>query len=390
MASNQLLDSLHLRGFLSFGPESEPVKLTGLNVLIGPNGVGKSNFIEAIELLHATPTDFAGAIRLGGMPSDWIWHGEPKISTAKIEAVLTGQPRLRYEIEFAEESEDESLRIQKETLENAENSFSYYSGGFFPCIKVLDPNTDNYINLDISSWDSEQSIFSMEKYTDEDLCPAIARVGHSFKNIKICRDWEFSPAAAFRNPQPINSPVDGLSPQTINLGRMLNDLEHRPEWERFEELMSRFLPGCTRLSTKIFPDSSIQVYLHEEGLNAPIPATRLSNGTLRFLTFLAILLNPGASPLICIDEPEMGLHPDAVALLADVLLEASEKTQLIVTTHSDTLVSALTYHAESVLVCDNVGGGTELRRLESEKLAYWLEKYLLGDIWRMGDLGGNP
>ncbi len=73
MASNQLLDSLHLRGFLSFGPGSEPVKLTGLNVLIGPNGVGKSNFIEAIELLHATPTSFLDAIRIGGMPKDWIW-----------------------------------------------------------------------------------------------------------------------------------------------------------------------------------------------------------------------------------------------------------------------------------------------------------------------------
>ena len=72
---NKLLESLQLKGFLSFSPKSEPIALTNLNVLIGPNGVGKSNFVEAIELLHATAADFSGAIRLGGTPNDWIWHG---------------------------------------------------------------------------------------------------------------------------------------------------------------------------------------------------------------------------------------------------------------------------------------------------------------------------
>lgn len=76
-------------------------------------------------------------------------------------------------------------------------------------------------------------------------------------------------------------------------------------------------------------------------------------------------------------------------LLADLLAEASEKTQLIVTTHSDVLVSALTDQIESVLVCDYLENGTELRRLESAKLTHWLGKYRLGEIWRLGKLGGN-
>ncbi len=87
--NNTLLNSLQLKGFLSFSPKSEPVALTSLNVLVGPNGVGKSNFIEAIELLHATPADFSGVIRLGGTPNDWIWHGGKGATAARIEALLS-------------------------------------------------------------------------------------------------------------------------------------------------------------------------------------------------------------------------------------------------------------------------------------------------------------
>src|SRR5207244_4994904 len=104
---------------------------------------------------------------------------------------------------------------------------------------------------------------------------------------------------------------------------------------------------------------------------------------------LALLLAPEPPPLLCMEEPELGLHPDAVSLLADVLVQASARTQLIVTTHSDALVSALTDQAESVLVCEN-RGGTVLRRVESARLAHWLDKYRLGEIWRIGELGRNP
>ena len=127
-----LFNSLHLKGFLSFGPDSQPVKLTNLNVLIGPNGVGKSNFIEAIELLHATPADFDGAIRIGGTPNDWIWHGGQEIKAARIEAMLSRTrktPELRYVIEFTESGS--RLEISDEVLEPSKPAprFCYYRHG---------------------------------------------------------------------------------------------------------------------------------------------------------------------------------------------------------------------------------------------------------------------
>jgi predicted ATPase len=155
------------------------------------------------------------------------------------------------------------------------------------------------------------------------------------------------------------------------------------------DAIRRFLPRFKRLSTLV-QGGTIQIFLHEDGLRTPIPATRLSDGTIRFIALLAILLKADAAPLICLEEPELGLHPDALTLIAGLLVEASQHTQLVVTSHSDVLVSALSEHAESVVICENVAGASRFSRLESDKLQFWMEKYKLGEIWRMGELGGNP
>jgi len=399
----KLLDSLQLQGFLSFAPQSEPVRLTNLNVLIGPNGVGKSNFIEAIELLRATPTDFSGLIRLGGAPSDWIWHGDKEASFAHIEAILSpddSTPQLRYTIEFVESAG--RLEIADEVLEEANKAdprandvrFYYRFQRGRPVINIRETHKNEtgkreytQRKLKRESIDPQQSILSQRK--DPDLYPEVTATARRFGSIQVFREWSFGRSAALRVAQPSNLPTDVLLPQLVNLGLVLNDLEHRgSEWTRFNNLMHDFLPRFTRLTTKISA-GSVQVYLHEDGLSVPVPATRLSDGTLRFLAILAILLHPRSAPLICIEEPELGLHPDAMSLLADLLVEASEKTQLVVTTHSDLLVSALTEQTEAVLVCDYLENGTELRRLERAKLAHWLEKYRLGEVWRLGKVGGN-
>jgi predicted ATPase len=104
---------------------------------------------------------------------------------------------------------------------------------------------------------------------------------------------------------------------------------------------------------------------------------------------LAILCDPDPPRLICIEEPELGLHPDILPTLADLLKTASERTQLIVTTHSDILVDAMTEMPECVVICEKHEGKTEMTRLSSEELAAWLEQYRLGDLWIKGQLGGK-
>ena len=169
---------------------------------------------------------------------------------------------------------------------------------------------------------------------------------------------------------------------------MLNQIEHR-DGRRFDDLLARFFPRYERMTTRI-SGGTVQFYLHETGFRAPIPATRLSDGTIRFIAILAILLSPSPPPLVCIEEPELGLHPDAVALFADLLSEASTSMQLIVTTHSDALISELTNQPKAVITCERPGEGTVLKRLDPDRLRSWLDDYRLGDLWRMGELGANP
>jgi predicted ATPase len=110
---------------------------------------------------------------------------------------------------------------------------------------------------------------------------------------------------------------------------------------------------------------------------------------LRYLCLLAVLCHPNPPPLICIEEPELGLHPDVLPTLATLLKEASTRTQLIVTTHSDVLVDSMSDQPEAVLVAEKSDTGTTLTRLDGKKLKPWLEKYRLGQLWTRGEIGGT-
>jgi predicted ATPase len=131
---------------------------------------------------------------------------------------------------------------------------------------------------------------------------------------------------------------------------------------------------------------TVQVFFHESRF--AIPATRLSDGTLRYLCLLAVLCHPAPPPLICIEEPELGLHPDMMPTIARLLKAASERTQLIVTTHSDILVDELSEQPDAVVVCERNEGRTAMKRLESKALGEWLKKYRLGQLWIQGGLDG--
>ena len=232
----------------------------------------------------------------------------------------------------------------------------------------------------------DQSVLAQRK--DPELYPEITWIGRKFGEIQTFREWTFGRFASLRQPQPVDLPDDRLLSNNRNLGLILNRVEFRDP-RRFNKIMRRFFPRFERMVTRIH-GGAVQFYLHETGFNSPIASTRLSDGTMRFAALLAILLAPSPPPLVCIEEPELGLHPDAAALLGKLLVEASERMQLVVTTHSDALVSALTNQPESVVLCERPGAGTTLRRLDSEELTQWLNDCALGDLWRMGHLGANP
>lgn len=392
------IETITPQGFLSFGPEATPIHLQPLNVLIGANGSGKSNLIELVEFLRAAPTGLASAVREGGSGiAEYLWKGDTVSRHGSISAICNvpgiADP-LRYKIALAPVAE--RLEVVDEVLEECvprtrRDTDVYFFYRFQDGRPVI--NTRQSDGKVVERALRRESIVPFESVLsqrrDPDLYPELTAIANQFSMISTYREWSIGRYAPLRRAQSASEPNDRLKPDARNLALVLNSIEHTGQWIRLKAYLRRFLPRFSDLTTLINA-GTVQVYLHEEGLSSPIPATRLSDGTIRFIALLAILLRPEATPLICLEEPELGLHPDALSLVAELLLEASATTQLIVTTQSDALISRLSDNVDSVIVCENLRGRSSLRRLEREQLAHWLENYTLGDIWKIGEIGGNP
>jgi predicted ATPase len=305
--------------------------------------------------------------------------------------MVTGRP-LKYRLSFTTiglrvNIIDEAIE-EVETPSGAEPYFYYTFQQGRPVINIRVRTPEGKQPERTMQWDDrslDQSVLAQRK--DPNLYPELYWLGWQFQSIQTFREWTFGRYGALRWPQRADLP-ERLLPDSSNLALVLNQIEHK-SGPVFNEHLKRFFPRFERMSTSI-SGGTVQFYLHESGFRAPIPTTRLSDGTIRFIAMLATLLSPSPPPLVCMEEPELGLHPDAVALLADLLVEASQRMQLVVTTHSDAFVSALTNQPAAIVACERPGAGTVLRRLDPERLADWLDDYRLGDLWRMGELGANP
>ncbi len=390
-----LLRSLHLQNFLSFGPNTPELALGPLNLLIGANGSGKSNLIEAVCLVRSSPTSLANTLRQGGGVQEWIWKGDDK-GIASVGAVIAGrkgQQSLRHVIEFKPENQlfhlcDERIENEHPDLGEEVPYFFYKYQDGRPVVNVWGKRRDQKREtreLKRETVDADSSILAQRK--DPEQYPEITHLGQQYGGIRAYREWAFGRNTIFRVPQRADMRNDRLEEDFSNLGLFLNRMRRSPD---AKNEMLRYLhdlyEGVDDFETSI-EGGSVQVFFSEGSFS--IPATRLSDGTLRYLCLLAILCDPNPPPLICIEEPELGLHPDILPKIADLLVEASRRTQLIVTTHSDILVDAMTERPEAVVVCEKYDGQTQMKRLSTDDLGVWLEKYRLGQLWTRGDLGGT-
>lgn len=385
---NILLRELTPCNLLSFGPDTEPIPLKALNVLIGPNGSGKSNFIEAVAVLRAAPGDLRAPISRGGGVTEWIWKGNPS-GEASLDAVLAyprGSQPLRHKIWFS--AYGQTFQLVDENIENeapypgeVRPYFYYHYQRGRPYIYVKDEPR----GLQRDSVEPDRSILAQRR--DPETYPELTYLANIYEKMRVYREWSFGRNAVFREPQKADMRNDRLEEDFSNLGLFLNRLRRNPKAK------NSILGGLHDLYDGIddfdvsVEGGTVQAFFTEG--NFIIPATRLSDGTVRYLCLLAILCDPEPPPLICIEEPELGLHPDVLLKVADLLVDASKRTQLIVTTHSDILVDSLTDVPETIVVCEKHNGQTQMRRLKSEELANWLEKYRLGELWTRGELGGT-
>lgn len=386
-----LIQRIKLKNILSFGPDAQELELKPLNVLIGPNGSGKSNLIEVIGLLQAAPRDLQQPIRESGGVSNWVWRGEPRETFAEVEVVMPhGNDRLlRYRLTFYEDNQ--RFRLHSESLRRVADDVDpdpipYFDAGSNNVHLLYEDarRETGRSTIKVKPVTADQSVFANIKgpqYRE------ITQTGEHVQGIRFYREWKFGRHSPLRKPQQADLPNDFLMENGRNLGLVLNRLMREPK------AADRLLAALRELYADIvdfhmnIEGGTVQVFLREGDIT--VPATRLSDGTLRYLCLLAILCHPKPPPLVCIEEPELGLHPDILPRIADLLREVSERCQLVVTTHSDVIVDALTDVPESVIVCEKNQGRTTLKRLDTDDLSEWLKRYQLGELWASGGIGGN-
>jgi predicted ATPase len=389
-SDQRLLLRIKLENLLSFGPGSAPLELQNLNILIGPNAAGKSNLIEALSLIRALPVsaassnmDLRGVVRRGGGVNEWVWKGggNRMVSIDVVVNNLKGKKRLRHVFSFP--GDEQGFRLEDERIENETAKMGeppFYSDG-----KPMERTFAAFKRRFAEKVNTELSILSQLR--DPEHYPEITYLGEVYEKIRIYREWAFGRNTVFREPQRADMRNDRLEEDFSNLGLFLSRLRKTPKTKAaILGNLKDLYEGVSDFEVHV-EGGTVQVFFTEGDF--PVPATRLSDGTLRYLCLLAILCDPAPPPLICIEEPELGLHPDILPKLADLLVQASQRTQLIVTTHSDVLVDAMTERPEAVIVCEKHEGKSEMRRLKKEDLTSWLDKYRLGQLWTRGQIGGT-
>ena len=390
-ADVRLIRRLKISGMLSFGPKGIDLELEPLNVLIGANGSGKSNFIEALALLQAAPRDLSAPIRRMGGISEWLWKGDDAPGTATIDATVSYPNKdipLRHVLEITERGE--RCQVVDERIENAQPYprcqdtrfyYRYQKGN-----PVINDSKGEELTLRPDTIRPGESILSQRD--DPDHYPKLHWLGKQYRSIRLYRNWELGPDAGLRQSPRADQPNAFLTERGENLPLMLSKLRGDGR-QQFVKTLQQIYDGIVDFQVEV-GDGRATLFLVEQGAGGRyIPASRLSDGTLRYMAIAAILLDPQPPPLVVIEEPELGLHPDVVLCIGEMLIQAAERTQLVVTTHSRVLVNALEYYPSSVVVCEKYDGESQFERLDPEYLSFLLEKYSLGYLWSTGEIRGN-
>ncbi|NLX27009.1 MAG: AAA family ATPase [Lentisphaerae bacterium] len=386
-----LFNRIKIDGMLSFGPGAEglDLELAPLNILVGANGSGKSNLLEAFSLLHASPVNLPSPVKEMGGVKEWLWKGETQAKIANLEAIInvsSSKQPVRHTLSITEhggrfEVVDERVENEK-PYQGQTNPYLYYA--YRHGNPVLNDFSEKKRALKRENVNPEESILS--QFKDPERYPVLSDLAASYRSLRLYRNFIFGPNASLRREQSSHGRSDFLVDGGENLSLVISKIQMQVRKELIASLRKLY-EEITDIHLQI--DGGNVLLFLEEGSGRHIPSTRLSDGTLRYLCLLAILLHPSPPQFIAIEEPEIGLHPDLIPELARLLRAASQRTQLVVTTHSRMLIDAFNDEPESVVVCEKYQGVSRFHRLSADGLKGWLEKYSLGQLWSMGEIGGN-
>lgn len=365
-----VLKKIRISGYKSL--REQTIDLQPINILIGGNGVGKSNFLSFFRMLNYITSKALQlyVARVGGA-NTLLYYGAK--SSPQFECSLTFDTKAGsnvYEAKFACAAGDTLIFLDElvsftRTNSSAKTPKSLGSAGH------------------------------KETMLDDAKVPELAKTAQVIKSImSMWRVYHFhdtSPDARVKKKCSI-ADNEYLRDDAGNLAPFLYRLrsEHPAYYGRIVEYVRLFAPwfGDFVLKPDVENTGTISLSWREKDSDYPFGVDQLSDGTLRMMALISMLLQPSLPSCIILDEPELGLHPFALRLLADIIKATSRKSQVVVATQSAYFVDQFT--ANDILVAERSNKQSVFKRLDESALELWLKEYSLGELWEMNVFGGRP
>ena len=363
-----MLDSITVEGFKSIA-SIQDLELGPINVLIGPNGSGKSNFIGVFSFLHA--------IRSGRL-QEYVRRAGGADRILRFGSRTTEE--LFFYISFDDQTNQYEIRLQATETD----TLSPYGEivYFWDKLRYSKPYEDSLFGRRGEAGISEQYDKGIPRH-----------VQNYFDSWRPYHFHDTSSTSPMRKTSIVND-NRFLRTDGSNLAAYLHLLRMKRETEynlirRTVQLVAPFFDDFL-LQPMAINEEFIRLDWRHKGTDAYFDVSSFSDGTLRFVALATLLLQPASlrPSVILMDEPELGLHPYAITLLAALVKQASISTQVILATQSPVLLNH--FDPGDVLVADRVEGRTQLSRLDAGKLRDWLDDYSLGQLWEKNELGGRP
>lgn len=367
------ISRINIKNFKSI-KDSGDIEIRPINILIGPNGVGKSNFINFFKLLNSIYNQrLRGFVAENGYSDKLLYFGRKK--TKFIEGTIVFKPESknvnnRYDFKLVPQSNGSGFFFEKDA-----GGFNRYASGFNELWDFLNFGGE----------------FKEESELTNNTSTRAEYLKDYFQEFKIFHFHDTGNNSPLKQPSKINDNRT-LREDGSNLASYLFSIkETNPKYFKIiEKTIKSVAPYFEKfdLQPDVLNNNVIELSWLENNSDEIFNAHNLSDGTLRFIALATLLLQPNLPKTIIIDEPELGLHPFAIQKLAALIKSVSLKSQVIISTQSVGLINQ--FQIEDLIIVNRENFQTTFNRLEFEEFKEWLEEYSLGELWEKNLLGGRP
>lgn len=351
------MDYIEIKGFKSI--KEARIEMGSINILIGANGSGKSNFISFFEFLNVIYNQkLKEYVALRGGVEKFLHKGSKE------------SQEIKAHITF-----DEGVNAYSFGIRKGEDSFIFIEENVWYQTNVLDiADYKTEANLKTNGW-------HRSRYTRNHL--------NQLKKYHFHDTGRDSP---FNMQSNIENDSYFLYEKGENLAAFLFNIQNKNQivYNRIIKTIQSIAPYFSDFFFQPNSEGYIRLQWQDKYSSTVYGANDLSDGTIRFIALATLFMQPDLPGSILIDEPELGLHPFAIAKLAGLIQSAAaKKTRVIVATQSTDLISY--FQPEDIITVDQHNGESSFSRLESDSLSIWLEDYTIDDLWKRNIIkGGQP